>query len=99
MKYLKLILAIMLLLCLFNMPYGFYTLLRFVAATAFVIMAYSYYNKNQKELAIGCGAIAILFQPFIKIVLGRQIWNIVDIVIAIGLILLVTIEHQKKNQQ
>lgn len=99
MKYLKLILAAMLLLCLFNMPYGFYALLRFVAATIFAIMAYSYYNENQKELAIGSGAIAILFQPFIKIALGRQIWNIVDVVIAIGLIMLIIIEHQKKDQQ
>ena len=29
---------------------------------------------------------AILFQPFIKIALGRQIWNIVDVVVVVLLI-------------
>lgn len=99
MKYLKLILAVMLLLCLFHMPYGFYTLLRFVAAAAFVIMAYTYYQEKKQELAIGCGALALLFQPFAKIALGRLVWNVVDVAVAAGLILLTIIEHKKSNKQ
>ncbi len=31
-------------------------------------------------------ALALLFQPFFKIALGRQVWNIVDIVVAVGLL-------------
>ena len=33
-------------------------------------------------------ALALLFQPFAKISLGRAIWNCVDIIVAIGLIYL-----------
>jgi hypothetical protein len=41
-------------------------------------------NKNEMFVYIG---LAILFQPFIKIALGRTIWNIIDLVIGIGLLL------------
>ena len=39
-------------------------------------------------------ALALLFQPFIKIALGRSIWNIVDIVVAVGLLLSVVFLKQ-----
>ena len=34
------------------------------------------------------GALAVLFQPIIKIPLGRAVWNVVDVAVAIGLIVL-----------
>jgi hypothetical protein len=33
------------------------------------------------------GGLALLFQPFFKIALGREIWNIVDVIVGIGLLL------------
>jgi hypothetical protein len=30
--------------------------------------------------------LALLFQPFFKIALGRTLWNIVDVIVGIGLI-------------
>jgi hypothetical protein len=42
----KLILAVLLLLCLFNMPYGFYTLVRFAAMAAFGYLAYEKFKEN-----------------------------------------------------
>lgn len=71
MKYLKLVLAALLLLCLVHMPYGYYELVRFVAMVGFVVFAYDYYKKQQKPLAVTFGALALLFQPFFKIALGR----------------------------
>ena len=41
---------------------------------------------RQTEMII-YGGLALLFQPFFKIALGREIWNIVDVVVGIGLIL------------
>lgn len=43
---LKLIIAIMLILCLADMPYGFYELVRFAAAGTFVYLSYDYFNKS-----------------------------------------------------
>lgn len=84
-KVIKVILAILLLLCLLSMPYGFYQLVRFVAFVAFAYLAYnSNQRKDQTEVFIFI-ALALLFQPFFKIALGRTIWNIVDVVVAIGL--------------
>ena len=42
-------------------------------------------------------ALAVLFQPFIKIALGRFIWNIVDVIVAVGLVYLVVMAFKKKR--
>ena len=81
-------LVIALLLCLFPMPYGYYTLVRFVAMIVFAVLAYKYYQQNNDAMAVLFAALAILFQPFFKIVLGRFMWNVVDVVVAILLFVL-----------
>lgn len=68
------------------MPYGFYELVRFLALLGFVLLAYKSYERQETEMAIVYVGLAILFQPLIKISLGRELWNIVDVVVAIGLI-------------
>jgi hypothetical protein len=83
----KIILGALLLVCLLDMPYGFYQFVRFIAMVAFAYIAYSaneQHHKNEMFLYI---ALAILFQPFIKIALGRTIWNIVDVITGIGLLI------------
>ena len=84
-----LVLAAMMLLCLAPMPYGYYQLVRVVAMIVFAIMAYQYYEKKKASLAITFGGLCLLFQPFIKVALGRTLWNVVDVIVAIGLIYLV----------
>ena len=96
MKHLQIFLAALLLLCLAQMPYGYYTLVRFVAMVVFGVMAYKYYQVKKEGLAITFGALALLFQPFIKIALGRTVWNIVDVIVAILLIILFFTEDNKK---
>ena len=86
MKYLYLIISILLLLCLFPMPYGYYTLVRFVSMVAFGVMAYRYYTQHKVALMITFSSLALLFQPLIKITLGRTMWNIVDVIVAVLLI-------------
>lgn len=88
MRYLKFALAAAMLLCLTNMPYGYYTLLRFVCAIAFGYMAYEYAAAEKKPLAVTFGGLALLFQPYIKVTLGRDMWNTVDLIVAILLIVL-----------
>ena len=97
MKYLQIILAATLLLCLAPMPYGYYMLVRWAAMVVFAVTAFNYYEENNKELAVTFGALALLFQPFIKIALGRTIWNIVDVTVAI-LLLVLTLKKKKKEK-
>ena len=96
MKQMYLFLAAILLLCLAPMPYGYYSLVRFVAMVGFCIIAYKYYQAENERLAWTFGTLALLFQPFMKIALGRLIWNIVDVVVAIGLIVLFIWECKRK---
>ena len=77
------------------MPCGFYQVVRFAGLIGFTILACQANQKGrQTEMLIYAG-LAILFQPLIKISLGREIWNIVDVVVGIGLI--ITIFWNRKN--
>ena len=80
------VLSVLLLLCLAPMPYGYYQLVRFIAAVVFIVLAWYHYNTKEVSLSVVFGALALLFQPFIKIALGRTMWNIVDVIVAIMLI-------------
>ena len=95
MKKVYLIIAAMMLLCLAPMPYGYFQLVRFLSTIAFGVMAYRYFMERKEWLAYTCGTLALLFQPFYKIALGRTVWNIVDVIVAIGLIVLFIYEWKK----
>lgn len=82
----KSFLAAILLVCLAPMPYGYYTFVRFVSMVSFGVMAYRYYAQHKTALTITFASLAVLFQPFIKIALGRTMWNIVDVIVAILLV-------------
>lgn len=94
MKYLQLILSVLLLVCLLAMPYGYYVLIRFIATICFCIFTVQYHDKNKQGLVIIFGSLALLFQPFFKVVLGRTVWNVVDVLVAIFLVGLVVFESK-----
>jgi len=43
--------------------------------------------------------LALLFQPFFKISLGREIWNIVDVIVGVGLLLSIFIKDKFINEK
>ena len=94
---LKLIIAVLLLLCLADMPYGYYNFVRFAAAAIFAYFAYDYFKLKQDGLGFLFVSLAVLFQPFIKVVLGRAIWNIVDVIVAVGLIALIALDYKRER--
>lgn len=73
-------------ICLLDMPYGFYQFVRFIALLGFGILAYQASQQKMQTEMIIYASLALLFQPFVKIALGREIWNIVDVIVGIGLI-------------
>ncbi len=82
----KIVLTILLFLCLTDMPYGYYQLVRFAGLIGFAILAYQAHEQGRQSEMIIFGGLALLFQPFFKIALGREIWNIVDVIVGIGLL-------------
>ena len=95
MKQIYLILAAMLLLCLAPMPYGYFMLVRYVMMIACGYIAYRYYQNGKMVATWVFGALALLFQPMYKIALGRTVWNVVDVIVALLLIGLFVMEWRK----
>ena len=93
----KIGLAILLFLCLADMPYGYYQFVRFAGLIGFAVLAYQANQQGRQTEMIIYGGLALLFQPFLKIALGRQMWNIVDVVVGIGL--LISIFMKPKESQ
>ena len=85
-KIIKIVLAILFFLCLADMPYGFYQFVRFAGLIGFVILAYQAHHEGRQTEMIIYGCLALLFQPLFKVALGRQIWNIVDVVVGVALL-------------
>lgn len=85
----KILLAILLFLCLLRMPYGYYQFIRLSGFLGFIYLAYLSYTQNQKYFIPLFISFAILFQPFYKIILTKQIWQTLDILM--GIFLIVTI--------
>lgn len=96
-KAIKIGLSILLFLCLADMPYGFYQLVRFVGLIGFAILAYQANEQGKQTEMIIYGGLALLFQPFFKIPLGRQMWNIVDVIVGIGLLISIFMKSKESK--
>lgn len=94
-KIIKIVLAVLLFLCLAKMPYGYYQFVRFAGIIGFAILAYQANQQNKQTEMIVYGALALLFQPLFKIALGRELWNIVDVIVGIGLTVSIFIKPKK----
>ena len=92
----KLILSVLLLVCLFDMPYGYYQFVRLAAGISFAYYAYAAYEDKKQPTMLLYVGLALLFQPFFKIALGRELWNVVDVLVAIGLIVSIFLEKNRK---
>lgn len=96
-KIIKISLATLFFLCLADMPYGYYQFVRFSGLVGFAILAFQANKEGRQTEMIIYLMLALLFQPFFKIALGREFWNIIDIVIGIGL--LISIFMKPKESQ
>ena len=92
---LKVILAVLFFLCLIDLPYGYYQLVRFAGMLGFALLAYTSYEKGYKAEVIIYIALVILFQPILKVALGRSIWNMVDLIVGAGLIVSLFVKPKK----
>ena len=80
------------------MPYGFYQFVRFAGLIGFAILAYQANQHSRQTEMIIYGGLALLFQPFFKIALGRQMWNIIDVVVGLGLIMSIFLKPKSQDK-
>lgn len=95
----KLVLAGLFFLCLLDMPYGYYQFVRFAGLIGFVILAYQANEQGQQTEVITYAVLALLFQPFIKIALGREMWNVVDVIVGVGLLISIWLRPETLSQK
>jgi len=94
----KAVLAVLLLIFLFHMPYGYYQLIRFIAVVGFAILAYYEYERQNIPLVIVYLGLILLFQPLATIPLGRQVWIIIDVVVVVGLVVSIFVKKSKSDK-
>lgn len=97
-KLIKVILAILFFSCLLDMPYGFYQFVRFAGLIGFAILAYQANQQGRQTEMIIYGGLALLFQPFYKVALGRQMWNTVDVIVGLGLIISIFLKPKSQDK-
>ena len=88
--------ALLLLIGVLAMPYGYYTFLRLLVTVVAVInIYYSYQNKSYAALIIGI-IIALLFNPVIPVYLQKDVWMVLDIFTSLALILNVVLLKKRE---
>lgn len=93
-KTIKIILALLLFGCLTHLPYGYYQLVRIAGLVGFGVLAYMAYEQGKQQTMIVYIVLAILFQPIVKIALGREVWNVVDVIVGVGLLISLLMERR-----
>jgi len=87
----------MLFLAIPKLPYGYYTLLRWVVTISALFSAWVANNSEDKFWVFLLGGVAILFNPIIPVHLTKDIWVIIDFIVAI--LFLVSIFKIKPKRQ
>jgi len=67
--------------------YSYYNFLRWFVMLPFIYFCYKSYQQKQVGLLIYFGIIAILFNPFQKFWFQKQIWHLIDYLIAVVTVL------------
>ena len=86
--------SIILILCLFKMPYGYYQFVRVFSLAGFSYLAYLYYKEKDNILIFIYIGFALLFQPFAKIIIDKQAWQYIDFAVASFLIISIFIKRK-----
>ena len=90
----KVTLIVILILCLFEMPYWYYQLVRIFGTIGFAYLSYSEYKFNIKYTPLIYGIAAIVFNPIIRISFDKDAWQVVDIISIIILFINLLLEKR-----
>jgi hypothetical protein len=65
-------------IAVFDLPYGFYLLLRWVVCGVAVAGAFEFYAVKKFGWVWGLGVLAVLFNPILKVHFEKEIWRVID---------------------
>jgi len=75
----RVIAAIMLIIAVANLPYGYYRLLRLVVCSVSAFGVYLTYKRGKTIWVILLGIMALLFNPIFPIYFSKDIWIVIDL--------------------
>lgn len=75
------------LLALAPLPYGFYMLLRVTVCASCAYLSMAEFRAGGTGWGFGLGLIALIFNPLIPIHLGREVWSVLNVLTAGGLLI------------
>ena len=64
-------------------PYSYYSLLRVVICVSAGYLSFLIFNKNKEGWGLSFAIIAVLFNPFFPIHLEKEIWAVLDVLVAV----------------
>lgn len=76
----KIAIIVLLIGCLFKVPYSYFIVTRVLVCTGFYLLGFKMEQKSNMQTILVFGI--ILFQPIFKIPFGRFVWNIIDVCVA-----------------
>lgn len=71
------------LIAILDMPYFYYGFLRVYNFIAASLLAFLFYRKELKAQFFLCLFVLIIYNPFIKIRLDREIWSVLNLVVVV----------------
>jgi membrane-bound ClpP family serine protease len=74
--------TIMLLLAMADLPYGYYNSLRLVITASAIFLVWIAYKLKREFWLFSMGIVALLFNPIVPIYLDKEIWVIIDFIVA-----------------
>ena len=89
------VVAVMLLVAVAPLPYGYYQFLRWAVCGVAVFIAVKGYTWKQTWATWLFGAVAAMFNPILPIDLTREIWQPIDLA---GALLFFSIAEPRENQ-
>lgn len=60
-------------------PYGYYVLLRVVCCGVFAFLAFHALAQDKQGWVWTLGVTAVVYNPFIRVHLNREIWSVVNV--------------------
>jgi hypothetical protein len=80
-------LALLLILAVFDLPYGYYSFLRIIVTIYLSILAFYSHKNGHINTMYLLGGVAVLFNPIIPIYLSKGIWIVIDLATAVLIML------------
>ncbi|NOX37702.1 MAG: hypothetical protein GXO78_09215 [Calditrichaeota bacterium] len=82
-RFTRYMIATLLMIAIADLPYGYYIFLRIAVTLVAITMANMAYRQKHSYWMMLFIAIAILFNPIIPVYLDKEIWIVIDLVVAL----------------